>query len=103
MSDDPEEIIDLDTIDEEILDRHTQLIEENSRMQKGARSRAHKMLRLAVEYDEMAQQCREIATLHVLTATQLSERVADLIAGEFDLEIVEMDDDEDEEDEDDES
>lgn len=99
MNDD-DEIIDLDTVDQEIKERHDQLIEENAEMVRHARSRAHKMLRAAEKFEQMASNCREIAALHVLSARQLSEGLADLLSGEFDIEVMEADGDEEEEDED---
>lgn len=94
MNDEEEEFVDLDEVDDEIADRHTYLIAENTRMVQRSRRQVARMHSLADKYEEMADNCREIAALHVLGARQCAETLADLIDGEFDITVLDMNNDE---------
>lgn len=91
-----DELVDLDTVDDELADRHADLIDQNSRMVKSARSRAKKMFDLADKFDMMADNCREIGALHIMSMRQLSETLADMINGEFDIDILSTEEEDDE-------
>jgi hypothetical protein len=89
-----EELVDLDALDDEIVDMHTHLINENTKMVQRSRRQADKMHSIANKLESMADNAREIASLHVLGARQCAEILADLIDGEFDISILTMGDDE---------
>lgn len=98
-----EEIIDLDTIGGEIKEQHDILFEQNAAMVLANRRKAHKMIQMAETYEDMGANCRQIAAAYILMASQLSEGVADLLSGEFNIDIVSTDDDDEfEEDDEDE-
>lgn len=81
-------MIDMETVDQEITDRHTALIDANGRLFTQSRRKAQKMIALAERYEMMGEGCRQIAGLHLLAAAQLTESLASLLGGEFDLETV---------------
>lgn len=91
---DEEEIIDLDTIGAELKEQHDILFEQNAAMVVANRRKALKMIQMAEVYEEMAGNCRQIAAANILMASQLSEGVADLLSGEFNIDIIPADEDE---------
>ena len=95
MNDDDK--VDLETVDEEISERHRLLIEANTEMVLKARRRAAKSFATAERLEEMAALQREVGAMNVMAASQLSDIVGDMIAGEFDIEYMSNDTDEDDE------
>lgn len=81
--------IDLETVQEEMTEELGNLMDWNSRMQKSALRSARRLLRTADNYDALADRCRDLATVMVATAQQLSTQASNLIIAEFDVEVVE--------------
>lgn len=72
---------------EEVDEGYDQLVKENSELYQDARKSAKVMFELGAKYDEMAQHAREIGTLHLVMARVSAGALADLLAGEFTLEV----------------
>lgn len=100
LNEEPEEIVDLDTVDEEIEQRYKDLMELNAGMQERAADQARALLRSADLFDEMSERARAAATLMYVTAQQLTQNAGDLLTSEFGLDIQHAEGPDDSEDDD---
>lgn len=103
----PDELVDLNTVDEQMEDEYKRLMDVNAEMIQRATVTVRKLLRMAARCDEMAERYRAAATLVYVTASQLTMNAGDLLSAEFGIEVTEVepgeiDDDSEDEDEEDE-
>lgn len=95
MEDEPDDKVDLDNVVNYREELYSRVMEYNQEMWAKCRRQAKKALARADMYESMADQERQIAGIHLMTATQLSELLGDTVTSEFDLQIIHVDEDED--------
>lgn len=88
---------DIEEIQEAMIDEYGNIMDWNAKMQRAATRAARKLLKMADNYDALAERCRDLAAVNVITAQQLSGQAHDLLVAEFDMEVVKADGDEDDE------
>jgi hypothetical protein len=88
-SDDSEEM-DVESIQAEMVDELSGIMDWNQRMQRSAVRSARKLLATADNYDALGRRCRDLATMMIVTAQQLSDQAANLVVAEFDVEVVKV-------------
>lgn len=82
---------------EEMIDEFGGLMDWNQRMQRGAARSARRLIRMADNYDIMGERCRDLATVLIVTAQQLSDQATDLLVAEFDVQVVKTNPEDEEE------
>lgn len=94
MEEEPDDKVDLDNVVDYRERLYSQVMEYNQDMWAKCRRQAKKALGRAEMYESMAEQERQIAGIHLMTATQLSEMLGDTVVSEFDLQIIHVNDEE---------
>ena len=89
-SEEPDDKIDLDNVGTARDKLYSDVMETNMAMWKQARRQAKAAIKRAERYEYIAYQERQIAAIHVVTATQLSELLGDTVVGELDFQVVKM-------------
>lgn len=91
----PDENVDLDKVDDEILEITGGIINTTAETVNAAREMAQKALALAAKHREIAERFEQIAELHGLAAYEIARLGAEAVAMEWGISEVEEEEDED--------